>query len=244
VFSITKYLFEKPPSIILSLDVSLEKAIIILEDLKDLKQEIAGLKIGSILCWRYGLPSVVKKIREICDFPVIFDAQKAGTDIPYVVEKQVEVVAESKVDAFIAAPHGAGPATLAAFVSACTKYKIIPIIVLEMTHPRSDAFLAKDAPNKILEKSLVLGATNFVAPANKPEKLKIYRNVAEKKRIEIKIFSPGVGSQGGSPDSAVEAGADFTIVGRLIYRAVYPKKKVKLLYNLIKKAYSIRKKGI
>ena len=57
----------------------------------------------------------------------------------------------------------------------------------------------------------------------------------------IKILSPGVGPQGGGPDTAVEAGADFVIVGRAIYQAEEPKEEVKRIYDLIDKAYSSRK---
>ena len=35
-----------------------------------------------------------------------------------------------------------------------------------------------------------------------------------------KILSPGVGAQGGSASSAIQAGADYVIVGRAIYSIV------------------------
>ncbi len=234
-------MFEYQPGIIPSLDVDISEAKRIVEEIKDLKQQIVGLKIGSILAWRYGLPRVVEEIKEICDLPIIFDAQKAGTDIPDIVRDQVKVVADVGVNAFIAAPQGAGSATLDAFVKACKEHKVIPIIVVEMTHPDFNAFLSRDASEKILEKALGLDVENFVAPANKPDHLKIYKDVANEKNKEIKIFSPGVGPQGGGPDSAVEAGTDFVITGRSIYQAENPRKEVIQMYELIKKVYDVRK---
>jgi orotidine-5'-phosphate decarboxylase len=38
----------------------------------------------------------------------------------------------------------------------------------------------------------------------------------------MKILSPGVGAQGGDARKAIEAGADFVIVGRSIYNAEDP----------------------
>ncbi|HDL60032.1 MAG TPA: orotidine-5'-phosphate decarboxylase [candidate division WOR-3 bacterium] len=234
-------MFNYQLGIIPALDVDIQKAKKIAEAVKGLKKEIAGLKIGSILCWQHGLPKVVGELKKVCDFPVIFDAQKACTDIPDIVRKQAKVVANAGVDAFIAAPQGAGSATLTAFVDACKEYQIVPIVVLEMTHPEFSAFLSRDAAERILEKSIDLGVRSFVAPANKPERLKLYKNIAKKKREVIKILSPGVGPQGGGPDTAVEAGADFVIVGRAIYKAGEPKEEVKRIYDLIDKAYSSRK---
>ncbi len=230
-------MFENLPGIIPSLDVEIGEARRVVEEIKDLRREICGLKIGSLLAWKYGLQRVVEEMKKTSDFkfPIIFDAQKAGTDIPEMTRKQVKVVADAGVDAFIAAPQGAGSATLAAFVDACLEHEIIPIVVVEMTHQDFDAFLSGDASEKILEDALERGVEDFVAPANKPERLKFYKNFAEEKKKGIKIFSPGVGPQGGGPDSAVAAGADFVIVGRAIYEAENPRREVIQIYEKIKK---------
>lgn len=234
-------MFEYQPGIIATLDLDdLEQARRIAEEITDMKKEIAGLKIGSLLSWKHSLPKVVEMLKEVCDFPLIFDAQKAGTDIPDMVRRQVKMVADSGVDSFIAAPQGAGETTLAAFVDACNEYKIVPIVVVEMTHPGFYAYLLRDAGERILEKSIELGVSNFVAPANKPERLKAYKSIAYKKGEEIRIFTPGVGPQGGSPGAAVEAGADFVIVGRSIYLAEEARAEVRQIYNLIDKAYTYR----
>lgn len=237
-------MFENPPGIIPSLDVDIERAKEVLECICELRKEIAAIKIGSILCWEVGLKNAVSELKKICNFPIIFDAQKAGTDIPEIVRKQVEIAAKSGVDAFIAAPQGSGSATLAAFVEACFEHKITPIVVVEMTHPECNSFLSKDASDKILEKSIELGVVNFVAPANKPERLKIYKDIALGKKKEIRILSPGIGPQGGGPDSAVKSGSDFIIIGRSIYQAIDPKKRVIQIYTLIKDAYSARENSI
>ncbi len=231
-------MFNHQPGIIPALDVDIEQAKAIAESVKDLKREIAGLKIGSILCWQYSLRKVVKELKEVCDFPLIFDAQKAGTDIPDMVRKQAKVVADAGIDAFIAAPQGAGSATLTAFVDACNVHQLLPIVVLEMTHPESSAFLVGDAADRILEQSLELDVKHFVAPANRPERLSAVKRIAEERAKRIRILSPGVGPQGGGPDRAVEAGADFIIVGRALYQAEEPEEEVKRIYKLISRSRS------
>jgi len=229
-------MFRNSPAIILSLDVSIKKAKEILKKIRGLKEEIAAVKISSLLCWEIGLKNVAEELREIGDFPLIFDAQKGGTDIPEIVRRQVELVAKCGIDAFISSPAGAGEAALIAFVDACSKYGIISIVVLEMTPPLWGAFLSEDAPMRILGKSLELGVTNFVAPANKPQRVKVYREIAQKKKREIKIFSPGIGDQGGEVKLAVKSGSDFIIIGRRIYQAEDPRQKTIQIYQQIKEA--------
>ena len=85
--------FENIPSIIPSMDVDLADMVRIIDNVKNLKKEVGGLKIGSLLIWKYGLEKVVSEIKSVCDLPIIFDAQKAGTDIPSIVEEQVRLVA-------------------------------------------------------------------------------------------------------------------------------------------------------
>lgn len=233
--------FDNIPSIIPSMDVDLDDMIRIVDDVKNLKKEIGGLKIGSLLIWKHGLDKVTREIKAFCDFPIILDVQKAGTDIPSIVEEQVRLVADAGIDAFVASPFGGGSETLKSFIRTSYECDITPIIVLEMTHPVANAFLKEDAGKKILIQSLEMGVENFVAPANNPERIKIYRNLALEKGKTINIFSPGVGPQGGGPDTAVEADTDFVIVGRSIYQAKNPAEEIIKMYALIEKAYSVRK---
>ncbi|HII06271.1 MAG TPA: orotidine-5'-phosphate decarboxylase, partial [Methanotrichaceae archaeon] len=51
-----------------------------------------------------------------------------------------------------------------------------------------------------------------VAPATRPERISLIRSVIG----ERAIISPGVGAQGGSARAALDAGADYLIVGRSI----------------------------
>jgi len=50
------------------------------------------------------------------------------------------------------------------------------------------------------------------------------------------ILTPGVGAQGGTAGDAINAGADYVIVGRSIYKSDDPRKAAQDLANQIKAA--------
>jgi len=80
------------------------------------------------------------------------------------------------------------------------------------------------------KKAVQWGADGVVVGATRPDK------IAEVKAIlggKAAIYSPGVGAQGGVPEAAVRAGADYLIVGREITMAQDPAEAAqKLLYSL------------
>lgn len=231
-----------PPKLIVALDLALEDIEVLLPRLESAEDALAGYKIGSLLSLRESLPKTVSTIRNYTKLPIIYDAQKGSTDIPPIVEEQVNVVGECGVDVIIGAPMGAGPVTQKAFIEASFENDLLPIIVLEMTHPGSSDYLKEDASMEILKLALGLNVRDFVAPANKPERLKLYKKIAKELDKEIKIHSPGVGPQGGGPASAVKSGADFIISGRSIFKSDLPNKAVEEMYAEILEAYNEREK--
>jgi orotidine-5'-phosphate decarboxylase len=73
--------------------------------------------------------------------------------------------------------------------------------------------------NLFLERAMDWGADGVVVGATKPQAIS---EVASQVKGKIPIFSPGVGAQGGSPVEAVQAGADYLIIGRTILLADDP----------------------
>jgi orotidine-5'-phosphate decarboxylase len=61
------------------------------------------------------------------------------------------------------------------------------------------------------------GADGIIAPATRPERVKILRGIVGKR----KILSPGVGAQGGDVNTIAKL-VDGIIVGRAIYEAENP----------------------
>ena len=213
-------------SIIPSCDVdSLEK----LDKLVKATHQIHGIgayKIGFELVIPFGMEKVVKTVRKITQLPIIYDHQKAGTDIPEMGGKFMKAC--KGVDAVILFPQ-AGPKTEEAWIKAAQKSNMPVIIGGEMTHPaflkESGGFIEDDAPKIIYEIAALMGVTDFVVPGNKPEKTIEYKNIIEKNIKNPVFYSPGLITQGGSiSDLAQKLEQWHAIVGRAIYEAKDMKK--------------------
>ena len=206
-----------------------------IEDFENLVKETAGVekigayKIGFELGLKYGLPKVVETARKHTDKPIIYDHQKAGTDVPFTGEKFAKVCKEAGIDTIILFPQ-AGPETEAEWIKACQKEGLGVIVGGEMTHPgyleSEGGFLRDDAPLKIYQIAIDHGVKEFVVPGNKPEKIKQYKEFFDSKGITPILYSPGLVTQGGSiSDSGNAAGENWhAIVGRGIYQAKNKKK--------------------
>jgi orotidine-5'-phosphate decarboxylase len=223
-------------SIIPSCDVS------DLSKLKNLVKEtcfvegVGGYKIGLELCLRFGIPQVVDAVREFTKLPVIYDHQKAATDIPELGEKFAKAV--KGVDAVILFPF-TGPETEKAWIKACRKEKLGVIVGGEMTHKgfleSEGGFISEKESLKIYEIAAKEGINDFVVPGNKPEKIKLYKVFLESKGVKPVFYSPGLVAQGGDvTESAEAAGSSWhAIVGRALYNAKDVNKAVKeLVRNL------------
>ncbi len=187
---------------------------------------IGAYKIGFSLGLKHGLNAVVDEIRKTTRKPVVYDHQKAATDIPDTGETFARACAEAGVDAVILFPM-AGPATQVAWTKAAQEAGLGVIVGTEMTHERflqSDGgYLVDDAPVRALAIAGRMGVNEFVVPGNKPERIRQYREEAEKLlgAGNFVFHSPGFVAQGGElSEGARAAGENFhAIVGRAIYAA-------------------------
>ncbi|MEM3736805.1 MAG: orotidine 5-phosphate decarboxylase [Candidatus Bathyarchaeia archaeon] len=184
---------------------------------------IGGYKVGSILTLRYGLPTLVKVVREFTDLPVIYDHQKAMTDIHDLGRDFAEVVKESGVDALIGFPQS-GPATQETWIKACKDVGLEVVIGGEMTHPkykRSDGgYIADEALDEIYLLAARLGVNNFVVPGTKVERIIHYRSILQHiVQGDLTLFIPGLITQGGIITDVARVAGDswHAIVGRAIY---------------------------
>jgi len=143
----------------------------IVKETADLKG-VCGFKIGFCLGLTHGLPHTVDRLRRLTKLPIIYDHQKAGTDIPETAESFVQAC--SAVDRIILFPQ-AGPKSLEAWVKAVQKAKKVVIVGGEMTHKgylESDGgYILSDAPKRIYIAAAKLGVTHFVLPGNKPDRM-------------------------------------------------------------------------
>ena len=81
------------------------------------------------------------------------------------------------------------------------------------------------------KKALKYGADGVVVGATYAQKITEVKKVV---RGKVPIYSPGVGAQGGTAETALKAGADYLIVGREITLAVDPAKAASQLLDSIK----------
>ena len=183
---------------------------------------IGAYKIGLELALRFGISAVVREIRKQTNIPIIYDHQKAATDIPELGEKFAKAV--KGVDAVILFPF-TGPETEKAWIKACRKENIGVIVGGEMTHKgfteEQGGFISSRESLKIYEIASKLGVNDYVVPGNKPEKIRLYKAFLEARGIKPVFYSPGLIAQGGDiTESAKAAGERWhAIVGRALYDA-------------------------
>lgn len=186
---------------------------------------IGGYIIGFKLAMRYGLENVVDFIKEFTKKPVIYDHQKAGTDIPETGRDFAEFCGDAKVDAIILFPQS-GPETEKSWIRHALNNGLEVIVGGRMTHPAyavsEGGWISDEGALKIYEIAANMSVNNFVVPGNKLELMTQIREVIEAEGIIKPIFySPGFISQGGNIPNAVKVLNDnfHIIIGRGIYQA-------------------------
>jgi orotidine-5'-phosphate decarboxylase len=196
--------------LILALDVTDKKQALKIANAS--ASHIDAIKLGYPLILSCGL-SFAEEIGGL-DLPLIADFKVA--DIP----NTNRLIAEQVFDAGFASIicHGfTGEDAVQACVDVAADYGGACFVVAEMSHPGATAFFHGGAAEKIAALAMDCGADGIIAPATRPERVKVLRKIVGNR----KILSPGVGAQGG--DAAVVAKiVDGIIVGRAIYEAEDP----------------------
>ena len=225
---IARTLFQAERGIILAADVAEISELRRLAQLAAAVPQVVAVKVGFSLALRYGLGPVVKAVRDVSVLTVIYDHQKAATDIPEMGKPFAAVCRDSGVDGVIFFPH-AGPRTLEAFVSAAIDQQLAPIVGLVMTHPAylqsEGGFISDAAPDLICRIAVDRGVRDFVLPGTKIDLVARFASGPLSAVAPVRIMMPGIGTQGGSILSAFSAASPhhrFAIVGSTIYKAPDP----------------------
>ncbi len=100
-------------------------------------------------------------------------------------------------------------------------------VVAEMSHPGALEFFTTGVPERIASIAIAGGADGLIAPATRPDRVRALRAAFPRG----KIFTPGIGTQGGDPAS-VSAYVDGIIVGRSIYDAPDPARAARDLSSI------------
>jgi orotidine-5'-phosphate decarboxylase len=173
---------------------------------------IDAIKLGYPFILSSGL-SFAGEFEEF-DLPLIADFKVA--DIP----NTNRLIAEQVFDAGFASIicHGfTGKDSVQACVDVATDYGGACFVVAEMSHPGATMFFHGGAAEKIATLAMECGADGIIAPATRPDRVKVLRTIVGKR----KILSPGIGAQGGDAATVAKI-VDGIIVGRAIYEAEDP----------------------
>lgn len=185
---------------------------------------IGGFKIGFALSLSIGLPRAVEIARRYTEKPLIYDHQKAGTDIPDTGRVFASVCREAGIDAVILFPQ-AGPETERAWIDYARNEDLGVIVGGLMTHKKyvrsEGGYIADDAVIEMYEKAAGLGINDYVVPGNNPEAIRKIRAMLTREHAHPIFYSPGFVAQGGSIADAARAAGDHyhAFVGRAIYEA-------------------------
>jgi orotidine-5'-phosphate decarboxylase len=207
--------------LILALDVTSRRRALSFAGL--LSDHLDAIKIGYPLILSAGLDIV----REISAFsPVIADLKIA--DIPNTNTLICEAALCAGANGIIAHAF-TGRDSLLACAHCARKHGANLFVVTEMSHRGAEQFMAPLAA-ELARLAVEADAAGVVAPATRPERIRLIRSVIGKRLI----ISPGVGAQGGSASEALEAGADYLIVGRSIVESADPVSCVKRILSEIR----------
>jgi len=239
-------IIQRDRSIIPACDVELDRFKEIVKATHDI-DSVGGYKIPAKSGREGWEKAWVATAREFTIKPLIYDHQKAGTDIPDTSTDFIYAIKESGFDALIIFPES-GPVTEYEWIKAAQDAGLGVIVGGEMTHPRYldndlsegktmnyteifkalgierhiPGFIRRNAPEDMYEIATRMGITDFVMPGNKPGKIKYYKDLVERCGVtNPAIYSPGLVAQGGEiSEGARAAGRRFHgIVGRGIYKA-------------------------
>lgn len=211
--------------IIHALDVEdKEKALKIASAVKDY---VDAIKISYPLALRHGL-GVIEEIKEATNLPVLACFKVA--DIPLISLRIMQVTIDAGADGITV--HGiAGSDTVKACIEIAGKNGVDVFVLTEMSHPGAVEFY-QPLGEKIAKMARQLKATGIVAPATRPNRVKRYREIVGNDMV---IISPGIGAQGGQLGDAIREGANFEVIGRMIYTANEPSRVAREASQQLKK---------
>jgi orotidine-5'-phosphate decarboxylase len=198
--------------LILALDVTKKEEAIAIA--RSCAPHIGAIKIGYPLVLGAGL-SIARDLAAL-DLPLIADFKVA--DIPNTNTLITDLVFTAGFSAIICQGF-VGTDSVRACVQAAHGHRGECYVVAEMSHPGAKEFFVPGTPEQIAANAMLAKADGIIAPATRPDRVKVLRGIVGSK----KILSPGVGAQGGNIH-AVAGLVDGVIIGRAIYEAEDPAK--------------------
>jgi orotidine-5'-phosphate decarboxylase len=219
-------LIPNPRTIIPACDVDIRRFEEIVERTHDL-DGVGAYKIGAALALSAGLHAVVGAARRRTEKPLIYDHQKAATDIPDTADFFMQALKDSGIDAVILFPLS-GPEVQSTWTAAAIRAELTVIVGFRMTHDRfldsEGGYIASSAVPRVFHQAATSGVADFVVPGNRPDTVREIRSFVEPVTGQSRpatYYAPGFITQGGRISEAAQAAGDrwHAIVGRAIFEA-------------------------
>ncbi|MCD6515687.1 MAG: orotidine-5'-phosphate decarboxylase [Candidatus Odinarchaeota archaeon] len=194
---------------------------------------LAAIKVGYPLILATGL-DIVGELKQRTKLPIIGDFKIA--DIGNTNKWIARHAYNAGIDALIV--HAIiGEDAVRDVIKVAEEYNRAVFLLVSMSHPGAIKFI-KPHIKELTELAVSVGATGVIAPATRPEEIKLVREMLSD---EMLILSPGIGAQGAKAGIAIRNGADFEIVGRRIYSSDDIELSAKIIAQENWRAYSERR---
>ena len=189
---------------------------------------VVGYKLGAVVALRHGLGRAIAVVREFTDLPVLYDHQKAGTDIPSMADGFTKLCRDAGADGLVLFPL-AGREAVRQFARRTLARGMTPLVGGELPYPeyraRHGGFVHDSALSRILEEATGVGVDHVIVPANDPRNVRRQLRLVRRHVERPSVFLPGIGALGGGIDAcfaAAEGCRRYAIIGRAILRARRP----------------------
>ena len=220
--------------IVLALDLAPDKPSKLMrkamEVLESTAPYVCGLKVNFHLILPLGLSGVKPLLDRAHQLGLFCLADPKLSDIGSTNEVAARYYFEAGFDALTASPLVGWEKGLAPVFELAKEMEKGIVLLAYMSHPGAVETFGLQVPGGrpgtemplyayFARKAVEWGADGVVVGATRPEMIRAVRELVGP---EMLVISPGVGVQGGDPKMALEAGADFLVVGRSIVLADDP----------------------
>ncbi|WP_010272843.1 orotidine-5'-phosphate decarboxylase [Paenibacillus senegalensis] len=206
--------FLNPPKsrIILALDTPDKRSSHrVMEQCADI---VDAIKINYPLVLTEGL-GFISELKTEYGLPLIADFKVA--DAPVTNNRIARMAKDAGVDALMV--HGFIGADAIMEIQEVAKEEMGIFVVTELTHPGGLEF-TRSFSEPFARMAAYLDCFGIQAPGTRPDRIQVLRDTVGP---DMTIIACGIGAQGGTLETAVQAGADYGIIGRSIYEADNPR---------------------